>query len=406
MRNSNGSRGRPVPKSKTMRGNRNTNISKAAANKRRNNPAIFGGVVASVLLIIGIIAVVYVGSLAKLVKLPEFTGNPSLNETDIFESDDLVTPVTETSVATNDAGETIVIVKPGGTELPTGTDPNTGETMPTETQGPSQLEILETEHEAALQSFEIMSSKNVYNILLIGTDNRGNEVNGRSDTMMILSVNKKTNELHLVSLMRALYVKIPGKGYSMLNAAFSWGGAKLLVKTVEENFRVDINDYMIINFPGFQNAIDMIGGLLIDLTEAEVDYLRKNYPDSGLAPGINSLNGAIALEYARIRKIDSDFTRTGRQRTLVKSLINKASSMNAGELDGLARQMLPLIKTNLSGSEVVELALDGLSYSNYPLSQLMLPVSKSFDLIIVRDAQMYRYDAVKNIKKLQSFLYG
>lgn len=372
--------------------------------KKKNKLALVGGIVAAVVLVVGVAVTAYIASLANLVQEPDFTGDPTINETDMVEANELLettaSGMQETIVETNEAGETIVIVKPHET------DPNTGETVPTGTIGPSELDLIEAEHNTQTQSFPILSNRNVYNILLIGTDNRSGSMSGRSDTMMILSINKSTRKMHLVSLMRAMYVKIPDRGYSMLNAAFSWGGAKLLVKTVEENFRVDINDYMLINFDGFRQAIDKVGGITIKLTQAEVDFLLTKAPHVNLVEGENQLNGFLALWYARLRKIDSDFTRTGRQRTVIKALVQKASSMSAGQLDRLARQLLPLIKTNMSGSEMVGLAVDGLGYSQYPISQLMLPVSKSFDMMYVRGVQMYRYDAEKNIRKLQDFLYN
>jgi len=223
--------------------------------------------------------------------------------------------------------------------------------------------------------------------------------------VMILSVNKRTDEIHIVSLMRAMFVKIPGKGYSMINAAFSWGGASLLIKTIEENFKIPIHDYILINFNGFRQAIDTIGGIELYLSEAEVTLLNERFSAASFVIGNNTLNGNQALAYARIRKIDSDFTRTGRQRTVVEALIRKVRGMSLGELDGLARQILPLVRSSRSGSSLLGLITDAYSWRNYPVKQLLIPVSNSMDLIIVRGAQMYRFDVTTNVEKLQTFLY-
>lgn len=318
-------------------------------------------------ILVGVVVVgLYVSSLTSLIKPPEYTGDPSLNESDIFDPEDMA---------------------------PT---PTTVEPIETEVSG---------DVEAAIAAIAIPQDDQVYNMLLIGTDNLGNEVNGRSDTMMILSVNKRTNEIHIASLMRGLYVKIPGHGYSMLNASFSWGGAKLLLQTIEDNFRVHIDDYLLIDFSGFQQAIDTIGGVTINLTEAEAAYLNKANPAADLKSGANHLNGTQALAYARIRKLDSDFKRTGRQRNVIEALIKESSSLSLGQLDQLARQILPLIKTNKSGPAMLKLALNGYSWIDYPISQLMLPIDGTHKMIIVRKAQMEQYDALKNIEALHRFLY-
>ncbi len=336
----------------------------------------------------------YVSSLLNLVEKDDYSGNMELNESDIFEPDDYVTTTTASTAEPTSPSGGPLPTKPGGTVT----------TQPIETTVDPLIEIIATiENEQA--NLKMIGDKQVYNILLIGTDNRGNELNGRSDTMMILSVNKRTDEIHIVSLMRALYVKIPGKGYSMINAAFSWGGASLLIKTIEENFKIPIHDYILVNFSGFMQAIDTIGGIDIHLSEAEATYLNELLEVTSFAAGTNSLNGRAALAYARIRKIDSDFTRTGRQRTVIEALIRKVRSMSLGELDGLARQILPLVRSSRSGSSLIGLITDAYSWRNYPVKQLLIPVSNSMDLIIVRGAQMYRFDVTTNVEKLQAFLY-
>ena len=169
------------------------------------------GIPLAVLMVVGGGIAIYVKSLTDLVKPADFTGDPSLDESDIFNPDDYVATPTPDLDPLN-------VNKPH---------------PPTPTKGPSELQLLEIAHEEALDQIPMASDSMVYNVLLIGTDNRGNEINGRSDAMMILSVNKRTKTIHIASLMRALYVKVPGRGYTMLNAAFSWGGASLLIKTIE-----------------------------------------------------------------------------------------------------------------------------------------------------------------------------
>ena len=363
--------------------------------KKQKNRILLLIIPVLLLIVVFFAARTYLLSLFNLVEEADFTGNIQLRETDIFESDDYVTPVVtaDTTPVTQFTGP--LPSKPGGHT----------ETQPTtETTVDPLIEII-AGVEDELARLDMMADNQVYNLLLIGTDNRGSELNGRSDTIMILSVNKRTNELHLVSLMRAIFVKIPGKDYSMINAAFSWGGAKLLIKTIEANFKIPIHDYVLINFNGFIQAIDTIGGLEIQLTEMEAAHLNQIIGIDTLAAGTNLLNGAFALEYARIRKIDSDFTRTGRQRAVIEALISKVRGMSLGKIDGMARQILPLVKSSRSGSSLLSLVTDGYAWRNYPISQLLIPVSNSMDLIVVRGAQMYRIDFIANVEKLQKFLY-
>jgi LCP family protein required for cell wall assembly len=353
-----------------------------AKNPKTDKKRWLYGLIPLVVILVAAVAVgLYVSSLAQLVTPPEFTGDPSLDESDIFDPNDY--PPTVTPAPTS-------AVTPGA---------------PTETTAPQPSETIdlneiEDNNNEAISSIKVPQDDQVHNILLIGTDNRGNEINGRSDTMIIMSINKRTQEIHLVSLMRAMYVKIPDRGYSMLNASFSWGGANLLIRTIESNFRIKIDDYILINFSGFAKSIDTIGGVSINLTAAEASYMGGQ-----LTSGTNLLNGTQALAYARIRKLDSDFKRTGRQRTLIEAVIKQARGMSLAELDGMARQILPLVKTNRTGTGLLKLVLDGYAWCNYPVKQLMLPIDGSHHMIIVRKAQMEQYDAKKNIEALHRFLY-
>jgi polyisoprenyl-teichoic acid--peptidoglycan teichoic acid transferase len=338
---------------------------------------ILSGVVIGVILIAGAVVLSYYDSLYRLIDHGEITGDPSIPESNLFDPEDLVTTTSLSSDTSSSSSET--------------------NTTPSETTNPTT--------EMTLSTLPVLSDKNVYNILLIGTDNRGDEINGRSDAMIIFSINKKTRTIHLVSLMRGLYVKIEDHGWSMLNNAFSWGGSSKLILTIEENLRVHISDYVVINFSSFVQAIDAVGGVDIELTAAEVEQLAAFFPDAGLAEGYNHLDGQIALAYARIRHIDSDYRRTARQRTIINNLITKMTSLGPVELDTLARQLLPLVKSDISSSKMIDLLVNSPSYANYEVKELMLPIKGSFETIIVHGAQMVSFDVNANIEALQEFLY-
>ena len=259
----------------------------------------------------------------------------------------------------------------------------------------------------------VLQDKEIINILIIGSDSRDSASHGRSDAMMLLTINNKTKSLHLTSLMRAIYVSIPDdpdpaykKNYSanyMLNAAHTWGGPRLLLKTVQRNFRVEVNRYMATDFSGFQKAIDTVGGVTIELTAAEARHLNGQ----GLGPfqaGSQLLNGKSALAYSRIRKLDSDFKRMERQRKVILSLFNKMKSSNPANLAVLAEALLPNVKTNMPKSEILGLVANVGTYSSYSFDQLMLPLETYKAMRTIRRMEMYDIDWATNIKALHAFM--
>ena len=376
----------------------------------------------AILAVLTVVAVIYFNVLYNLMDRTEITGDPTIAESDLAEPDDLLPlasgdsttePTEPSSSETRPQPTSAQTLSPtpsqtvnqttgtsssgkseGGTIVSTDVPTTTPTTTPT------------TEPTLSIQSlYPIKFSNDVYNILLVGTDTRGEGFAGRSDAMMILSVNRKTRKIHLVSLMRGLYVAIEGHDRSMLNNAYSWGGSKLLLQTIRENFRIQIDDYVVINFAGFRQAIDIVGGVEVTLTQAEVHYLLLAFPGTQIQVGNNLLNGDLALCYARIRQIDSDYRRTSRQRAVIESLISKLEVSSAGQLDATVRQLLPLVKTNLSLTRMISLAVNALKYKSYPIRQLMIPIAGTYQTILVRGIQMTQYDEVKNVEALQQFLY-
>jgi LCP family protein required for cell wall assembly len=315
-------------------------------------------IVVALLAVVGIAGGTYISELLNLIDRTQWTGDPNLDESDLIEPGDTVN----------------------------------------EPDSSGGIDQAAKDYEA-IKKIKIPSDKDVYNILLIGSDERPGESRGRSDAMIIASINNRTGNIHLTSLMRAMYVAIPGRGWSMLNHSYAWGGADLLLQTIEDNLRIKIDDYMVVNFSGFTKAIDAVGGVTITLTSAEAKYL-------GLSEGANRMNGATALNYARIRKIDSDFERTGRQRKVIEALIQETRSLNITQMTNLAEALLPLVRTNLSNTQLISLMTKMLSARNYPVDQLMLPLKEHREMIYVRKMEMYRFDFGKTIETLHTFIYG
>ena len=210
--------------------------------------------------------------------------------------------------------------------------------------------------DVAWDFIERIEDDHLINILLVGQDRREGQGRQRSDTMILCSINPETGETSLISFLRDLYVQIPG-GYSdnRLNATYVFGGFELLDETLTENFGVSIDGNFEVDFTGFESIIDMVGGIDIDLTSTEAAYMNKcGHPL--IVTGVNHLNGAEALTYARARKIDSDFGRTERQRKVLLAVYEQAKNLPVSELLSLLYNALPYLTTDLTDGEIVSLA--------------------------------------------------
>lgn len=201
----------------------------------------------------------------------------------------------------------------------------------------------------------------VANFLICGIEEIGG--GGRTDSMMIASVNIKDKTIKLTSLMRDCYVAIEGHGSNKLNAAYAFGGIDLLVDTIQKNFNIYIDGYATVNFEAFENVVNLLGGVDIELGATEANYLNTtNYISNpsyrNVKAGWNTLNGNQALGYARVRKVvtlggaNNDFGRTLRQRRLLNAIFDKYKSKNLMELVSIMYDILPEIKTNLTATQI------------------------------------------------------
>lgn len=226
----------------------------------------------------------------------------------------------------------------------------------------------------------------ITNILLLGVDDYQKNDIGRSDSMMLVSVDTRHNKIKLTSFMRDMYVAIPGYKSNKLNVAYAdggggTGGAKQTVKTIEANFRVDIDRYVIVNNKAFNQIIDRLGGVEITLTNktdsyghTEADLINKYSGDRNkVRTGTNHLSGAQAHYYSRIRAIGDDFERTQRQRKVFESLANGLKSASVPTLYSILADTLPLVTTNMTKNEIVSMAGNAPTYLGYPISQDRIP---------------------------------
>lgn len=250
--------------------------------------------------------------------------------------------------------------------------------------------------------------KDIDNILLIGTDERDEEfTRSRADSMMILSINSRENTLRLVSLERAIGVSIPDVGDDWLTHVFAYGGPELLLQTIRSYFKVDVSRYVRVNFYVFETAITDIGGVDIDLTEAEAEWMNNIAREDKFEEGINRFDGPTALQYARIRQLDSDWHRIERQRKVIQAAIDQALTLSLDKIDLLADKLLPMIDTNLTNGEITSLLMEIPTLAGVQAQQMTLPAEDTYwSQTLDNGRVVVACDFEQNAEILDMFLTG
>ena len=224
---------------------------------------------------------------------------------------------------------------------------------------------------------EKMHSRNVINVLLIGEDN--DDESHRSDSMMLVSLNKKTKQIILTSFLRDSYTYMDINGserYDKTNHSYSWGGTQALIETLQNNYKIEIDHYVTINFSAFTKAINAVGGVNVPVTEKEAKFMNDttHFDDFRSGDSVH-LDGAHALIFSRIRHLDGEVERTDRQKLVIKALIAKAKTLSVSELTNLCDTIMPLVSTDYSKLELVSLGTQALSrgWADYPLTSQTKP---------------------------------
>ena len=210
----------------------------------------------------------------------------------------------------------------------------------------------------------------VLNVVLAGYDlgDMTEKYFPRSDAMILVSINTVKNIINMVSLSRAAYVAIPGHGNKRLSAGHAYGGASLMVETIQQNYKIRIDRYAVVDFSGFTDIIDILGGIDISMSAKEAQDVMGTY-----AAGTYHLNGAKSLAYSRLRWIDNDRTRTGRQRNVLNAIVDKFKSSSVTTLIGLLDDILPLVTTNFTKTELVTHATKFPKYITMPIHEDIIP---------------------------------
>ena len=248
----------------------------------------------------------------------------------------------------------------------------------------------------------------VINIALYGVDSRNNDYVGRSDAIMICSVNGKTGKIKLISIARDTYVSVPGYYNTRINHAYAYGGAELAIQTLNENFGMDVTDYVTVNFESLADIIDEMGGVTIDVSEEERfqinAYLERG--ESLKEIGMVKLNGAQAVSYSRIRKVGDDSMRTSRQREVLAALFDKAMEINPLSYPSYVRKFSPMVETSLSNDEMLKIATAVIGGGSVSLEQAAFPNDHIYSSGQTIDgAWYYVYDLEQATDMLHQYIY-
>ncbi len=269
---------------------------------------------------------------------------------------------------------------------------------------------------AVLPEDMVMAEEDVFTLLLVGSDAYTDDHRGRSDTTMLVQVNAVEKRIRVVSFLRDTYVKIPGKGSNRLNASYIWGGDQLLRETLRTNFNVTADAYLEVNFDRLVRVIDAIGGVEVEVSEKErkqVNSILRFYNEKIGDPesdqlleesGLVQLTGKQALCFSRIRKIDGDTQRTGRQRKVIEAAFRKVMTMDRAAIVLLVMQNLSVFQTDLTLADAMALIPLAIRCKNASFETLTIPAQGMYSTRTIDGMWVITPNLPKNRELLHRFL--
>lgn len=356
-------------------------------------------------ILIGILALVLVIAIAVLLLFNHFYGKMNIDDGKRDNVPVTPAPVVSETVVSATPEPVMATVTPEPTATP---EPLTEE----------QLLMLELQEEAT----DLAYDKNVYNILLVGTDDRIGATEGRTDAMFILSINKETKKIWISSMQRDMWVDLPDGGTGKINSANVRGGVDMLVETVENVFAVNIDNYVVVNFADFIELADLAGGITVTMTGAEVyemnlaivevncNFFDPNNSNDGiiwdLVDGTYKLNGKQTLGYCRMRALDGTMARSARQRDAMVQMWNNVKQMPVMDIYNMVETGMGIITTDMTRGQCASLMLMLPSLINYDIHTLQLPVENSYFRSSVNGQGCYFLDYNVNRAYLRGTVYG
>lgn len=256
----------------------------------------------------------------------------------------------------------------------------------------------------------------ITNIALFGIDSRSNDFAGRSDSVIVFTIDKENNKLKLTSLMRDSYVNIDGHGKDKLTHAYAYGGAQLAVRTLNENFKLNIKDYVTVDFSGLINIIDALKGIDITIRSDEVQYINQYIDElskiEGVSPsyikeaGSYHLNGIQAVAYTRIRYTSGgDYERTERQRIVLEQIFQKVKDTSLTNLPSLVSSLPAYVRTSLTSSEILSLGTSVLTSGVSNLEQVRFPLDKDAKGGLVGGVWYLQFNEQATIDAMYNYIF-
>lgn len=255
----------------------------------------------------------------------------------------------------------------------------------------------------------------VTNIALFGID-AGEDGVGRSDSIMIATIDSKNKKLKLTSIMRDSYVNIEGRGLDKLNHAYAFGKDALAIKTLNQNFDLNIEDFAAVNFSTLPKIIDKIGGIELDIDSEELQYINgyisninsinKTNISSISSTGLQHVNGTQAMAYCRIRYTSGgDYKRTERHREVLSKIFEKITSLSPAKYPSLLNELLPMVKTSLSVNEILDLGNEVLKIGNLNLEQERFPLDGYCQGKMINGVYYLTFDKETTVNQLHNYIF-
>ncbi|MCB2293543.1 LCP family protein [Clostridium algoriphilum] len=229
------------------------------------------------------------------------------------------------------------------------------------------------------------STNGITNIALFGVDRRNKDEPGRSDSIMVLSIDTKNKKIKMSSIMRDTYAGIKGHGQTKITHAYAYGGPQLAIRTINENFNLDIRNYVTVDFFDLEKIVDSIRGVTVDVDQNEISLMNGYIDETAkiedkavthvTSSGPQTLNGLQAVAYARVRyTAGGDFKRTERQRTVLTAMLTKIQSLGATKFPSVVSKLIPLTETSISNVDILKLGTKVITSKSTTLVQERFPV--------------------------------
>lgn len=257
---------------------------------------------------------------------------------------------------------------------------------------------------------------NIINIALYGVDNRSENDRGRSDSIIVLTVDKQHKKLKMSSIMRDSYVNIDGHGKDKINHAYAFGGPQLAIKTLNQNFGLNIKDFVTVDFGNMEDIIDAMGGITLKIRDDEVNYvnigvnyqasLRGVSPKLLTKPGLQQVDGMQALAYSRIRSTaGGDFERTDRQRIVLEALFNKIKTAGLTQYPSIVNKLSPYVKTSFSSTDMLKLGTDVFTSGMSTIEQERFPLDGYSKGGLINKIWYLQYDEEATKEQIYKYIF-